>query len=61
MAKKLIITLVRSPLSCKPRHRKTVRALGLRKIGQSVEHEDNAVIRGMADRVNYLVSLEERK
>jgi large subunit ribosomal protein L30 len=61
MAKKIEIILVRSPLSCKPKHRRTVRALGLRRIGQSVVHDDTAVIRGMANSIHYLVNIEERK
>jgi len=61
MAKKILITLVRSPLTRKPKHRRTVRALGLRKVGQTVVHEDNAVIRGMTNTVNYLVNVEESK
>lgn len=61
MAKKIKITLVRSPLSCKPRHRRTVRALGLRKIGQTVVHEDTDPIRGMANTIHYLVDIEESK
>lgn len=61
MAKKLEITLVRSPLTRKPTHRRTVRALGLRKIGQTVIHDDNPVIRGMANTINYLVTVEESK
>ena len=59
MAKKIQITLVRSPLSCKPNHRRTVRALGLKRIGQSVIHEDTAPIRGMAKTIDYLVNVEE--
>jgi large subunit ribosomal protein L30 len=61
MAKKIEITLVRSPLSCKPRHCRTARALGLRKIGQSVIHEDTSAIRGMAKTIHYLVNVEETK
>jgi large subunit ribosomal protein L30 len=61
MAKKIQITLVRSPLSCKPKHRRTVRALGLRKIGQSVVHDDTDAIRGMANTIHYLVNVEESK
>jgi len=61
MAKKLEITLVRSPLTRKPTHRRTVRALGLRKIGQTVIHDDNPVIRGMANKINYLVTVVESK
>ncbi len=61
MAKKLSITLVRSPLACKPSHRRTVRALGLRKIGQTVIHDATDPIRGMAKTINYLVTVEESK
>lgn len=61
MAKKIEITLVRSPLACKPNHRATVRALGLKKIGQSVIHDDNDVIRGMANKIGYLVNVQESK
>jgi large subunit ribosomal protein L30 len=57
--KKLSITLVRSPLTCKPSHRRTVRALGLRKIGQTVIHDATEPIRGMANTINYLVNVEE--
>jgi len=59
-AKKILIKLVRSPLSRKPKHRRTVRALGLKKIGQVVEHDDTAEIRGMANTVNYLLEVEEK-
>ncbi len=61
MAKKLLITLIKSPLARKPRHRGTVRALGLKKIGQTVEHKDTPVIRGMANTVGYLINVEESK
>ena len=61
MAKKIEITLIRSPLSCKPRHRRTVRALGLKRIGQTVVHEDTPPIRGMANTINYLVDVQESK
>ncbi|MDY6826434.1 MAG: 50S ribosomal protein L30 [Bacillota bacterium] len=61
MAKKIRITLTRSPLSRKPTHRRTIRALGLKKVGQTVEHEDNAVIRGMINTVHYLIDVETGK
>ncbi len=61
MAKKISITLVRSPLACKPNHRRTVKALGLRKIGQTVIHDDTDPIRGMAKTIDYLVTVEESK
>ncbi len=57
--KKLSITLVRSPLTCKPSHRRTVRALGLKKIGQTVIHDATEPIKGMANTINYLVNVEE--
>ena len=59
--KKLEITLVRSPLSRKPNHRRTIKALGLKKIGESVIHDDNDVIRGMAKSIDYLIDVVETK
>lgn len=59
MAKKLSITLVRSPLACKPNHRRTVKALGLKKIGQTVIHDATDPIRGMAKTIDYLITVEE--
>jgi large subunit ribosomal protein L30 len=56
---KLIVTQVRSSIGVKPKHRGTLRALGLRGIGQSREHDDNAVIRGMLARVPHLVRVED--
>ncbi len=61
MAKKLQITLIRSPLSRKQNHRRTVRALGLKKIGETVVHNDTDVIRGMAKTVDYLIDVVETK
>ncbi len=61
MAKKLLITLIRSPLPRNPKHRRTVQALGLKKIGQTVEHKDKPEIRGMANKIGYLVNVEETK
>ncbi len=62
MAKKMLkITLVKSPLARNPKHRRTVTALGLKKIGQTVEHKDTPVIRGMANSVGYLLDVEESK
>lgn len=56
---KIKITLVRSPIGRRPEHRATVRSLGLRKIGQSVEKEANPAILGMVQAVSYMVSAEE--
>lgn len=55
----LKITLVKSPIGAVPKHRKTVEALGLRKLNKSVEMPDNACVRGMIDQVRYLVKVEE--
>jgi large subunit ribosomal protein L30 len=59
MAKTLKITLVRSIIGTNKKQRGTIRALGLRKIRQTVEHEDTPVVRGMVDRVRHLVTVEE--
>ena len=57
--KKLKITLVKSPIGAVPKNRKTVEAMGLRKIGKSVEMPDNGAVRGMIQRVRHLVKVEE--
>lgn len=57
--KKLQIKLTRSIFGRKPAQRSTIRALGLRKPGQVVEHEDNSQIRGMISRIGHLVSVQE--
>ncbi|MCM3086891.1 large subunit ribosomal protein L30 [Bhargavaea ginsengi] len=56
---KLEITLKKSVIGTKPDQRKTVEALGLRKTNQTVEHEDNAAIRGMLNKVGHLVEVKE--
>lgn len=55
----LRITLKRSPVGAKPKQRATVRALGLRKVRQSVVQPDRPEIRGMVARVPHLVDVEE--
>jgi large subunit ribosomal protein L30 len=59
MADKLRLTLRKSPISYTDRARGTLRALGLRRIGQTVEVPDTPVMRGMARAVSFLVTLEE--
>lgn len=56
--KKLSITLVKSTIGYSEQHRQTVRALGLRKIGQTVVHTDSPVVQGMIRKVNHLVKVE---
>jgi large subunit ribosomal protein L30 len=55
----LRVTQVRSTIGSKPKHRGTLRALGLRGIGQTNELPDRPEIRGMLSRVPHLVSVEE--
>ena len=57
--KKLKITLVKSTIGAIPKHKKTVEALGLRKVNKTVEMPDNAAVRGMVDQVRHLVKVEE--
>ncbi|QXM07328.1 50S ribosomal protein L30 [Crassaminicella indica] len=59
MANMLKITLVRSTIGSKPQHRKTIEALGLKKIRQTVEKKDNPQMRGMIEKVRHLVEVEE--
>ena len=59
MADKLKVTLVKSPIGCVPKHRRTVEALGLKKVNKTVELPDNAAARGMVNQVSYLVKVEE--
>ncbi len=55
----LKITLVKSTIGAIPKHKKTVEALGLKKLNSVVEQQDNAAIRGMIDQVKHLVKVEE--
>lgn len=59
MAEKLKITLVKSTIGAVPKNRKTVEALGLRKLNHSVEMPDNDAVRGMIRHVKHLVKVEE--
>ena len=53
------ITLVKSTIGAVPKNRKTVEALGLNKIGKTVEMPDNKAVRGMIQNVRHLVKVEE--
>lgn len=59
--KQLLIRQVRSAIGTKPKHRGTLRALGLGRIGKSRVHADRPEIRGMVARVSHLVSIEEKE
>ena len=56
---KLKLTQVRSQIGQTERHRATLRALGLGKIGRTAEHDDTPVIAGMLRKVRHLVKVEE--
>ena len=51
------VQLVRSPIGCKTSHRDTVRGLGLRKVNSQRELEDTPAVRGMINKVDYLVKV----
>ena len=52
------IKQVRSRIRCPKDQKRTLDALGLRKMGRVVEHNDNPAIRGMIEKVKHLVSVE---
>ena len=58
---KLKITQVRSRIGATARQKKNLDALGLRKMHQTVEHEDSAIIMGMIEKVKHLVKVEAEK
>ena len=57
--KRLKITLVKSPIACLKKQIRTVEALGLHKLHQSVVQDDNPAIRGMIFAVKHMVTVEE--
>ena len=59
MAGKLKITLVKSTIGAIPKHRKTVEALGLKKLNKTVEMPDNAATRGQIQQIRHLVKVDE--
>ena len=58
---KLKITQTRSLINSSGRQRRTMEALGIRRMHHSVEHEDTPALRGMIDKVRHLVEVEEVK
>ena len=56
---KVRVTQVRSQIGQSERHRGTLRALGLGRIGKSREHDENPVLAGMLRKVRHLVKVEE--
>ena len=58
---KILVKQVRSKINCPLNQKRTLEALGLRKMGQVVEHDANSAILGMVNKVKHLVSVEETK
>ncbi len=58
MAKTVKVTLLRSVIGRLPKHQACVAGLGLRRIGHTVEVEDTPSVRGMINRVNYMLRVE---
>lgn len=61
IVKKLQITLVKSAIGYSVKHKATIRALGLRRMNQTVEQVDSPVVRGMLMKVNHLVTVVEQE
>ena len=59
--KRIKVTLVKSPIGAIPKHKATVAALGLKKLGSTNELPDNEAVRGMCRQVCHLVKVEETK
>lgn len=57
--KTIRVTLIKSPIGYSQRHKGTIRALGLKRLHQTVEHIDSPTLRGMLYKVNHLVEVEE--
>lgn len=55
---KVKVTLIRSVIGTKAKHRLSVKGLGLKRIGHQVELEDTPAVRGMINKVNYLLKVE---
>lgn len=58
MANTVKVTLVRSPIGRLPKHKATLTGLGLRRIGHTVELEDTPSVRGMINKVSYMLNVE---
>ena len=59
MAGKIKVTLIKSPIGAIPKHKATVRALGLSRPNRSVELPDNEAVRGMCNAIKHMVKVEE--
>ena len=57
--KEITVKLMRSPIGTNKRQRKTLEALGLKRVQQTVTHADNPSLRGMIKKVSHLVEVQE--
>ena len=58
---KLLVKQIRSKINCNLSQKRGLEALGLRKIGQVIEHDSNPTILGMINKVKHLVSVETKQ
>ena len=58
MADTIKVTLVKSPIGAVPKHKKTVKAMGLTKMHKTVELPDNAATRGQIQKIGYMLKVE---
>ncbi len=58
-AKRLTVTWVKSAIGYNVRQKRTLKALGFSKLGQTVQHNDNPALRGMLNAVRHLVEVTE--
>ncbi len=54
------VTLVRSPIGIQPKHKLCLKGLGLRRMHHTVEVEDTPAVRGMIDKISYMLAVEAR-
>jgi large subunit ribosomal protein L30 len=59
--KKLKVTLKKSPIDKQKKHKLTLKALGLTKVGKTREFPDNRAVRGMLNQISYMIDVEEEK
>ncbi len=55
------VTLVRSPIGIQPKHKLCLKGLGLRRMHHTVELEDTPAVRGMIDKIGYLLAVEAKQ
>lgn len=58
--KVVCVTLVKSPIGYSVRHKQTIKALGIKRMHQTVEHKDTPTLRGMLSLVAHLVKVEDK-